>query len=234
LYGTADKLYDGRSKKWIAPSQGMKDALGFLKTVYAEKLGPTQQQALDPHWADTIASKEMPKGTVAINLDGSWLPEGWIVDGAAEWPEWPTTLGTAAMPTQNGQAPGRVSLSGGFVLSVGANSKKPDAAFKLIQLAMNKENSLFYYVKAVQVSVRRDVTDEPDYLKINPTQRFWTSLVDVTQYRPAFSAYPKISNQIQAATEAVITGLSEPDKATKDLADQMKQIAGTDKVEGTP
>jgi multiple sugar transport system substrate-binding protein len=234
LYGTPNKLYDDQSKKWIAPSQGMTDAMGFLKTVYSEKLGPTQQQALDPHWQDNVESQELPKEKLAIDLDGSWLPEAWIPGGAAVWPEWSTTLGTTPMPTQNGQAPGKVSLSGGFVLSVGANAKNPDAAFNLVKLAMNKENSLFFYVKAVQVSVRSDVTDEPEYTKGNPSQPFWTSLVQVTQYRPAYSIYPQISNQLQAETEAVITGQAAPDKATNDLADQVKQLAGPDKVEGTP
>ena len=99
---------------------------------------------------------------------------------------------------------------------------------------MNKENSLFFYVKATQVSVRGDVTTDPEYLKGNPTQKFWTGLVQYTQYRPAYSVYPQISNQIQAATEAVATGQSAPDKATNDLAGQIKQLAGPDKVEGAP
>jgi multiple sugar transport system substrate-binding protein len=138
------------------------------------------------------------------------------------------------MPTQNGQAPGKVSLSGGWLLSVGANTKNPDAAWKLVQLAMNKENSLFFYTKATQVSVRGDVTSDPAYLQGNPTQKFWTDMVSVTQYRPAYAVYPQISNQLQAATESVITGQATPDKATSDLAGQIKQLAGPDKVEGAP
>ena len=113
-------------------------------------------------------------------------------------------------------------------------TKNADASWKLVQLAMNKENSLFFYIKGTQVSVRNDVTADPEYLKGNPTQKFWTSLVSVTQYRPAYSVYPQISNQLQAATEAVITGQSAPEKASNDLADQIKQLAGPDKVEGTP
>src|SRR3569833_2918370 len=204
LYGTGDKLYNDQTKKWVAPSRGMTDSMNLLKTIYSEKLGPTPQQALDPHRSDNVAG-----------------------------PAWSSTLGTAPMPTQNGQAPGKISLSGGWLLSIGANTKNPDAAWKLVQLAMNKENSLFFYVKATQVSVRNDVAADPAYLKGNPTQKFWTSLVSAPQYRPACSVYPQISNQLQAAAEAVITGQAAPDKAVNDLAGQIKQLAGPDKVEGT-
>jgi multiple sugar transport system substrate-binding protein len=235
LYGTADKLYNDQTKKWVAPSAGMSDAFNFLKTVYSSGLGPTPQQALDAHWSNPIVpTQELPKDKLAINLDGSWLPQAWIPGGTAPWPDWSKTLGTAAMPTENGQAPGKVSLSGGWLLSVGANTKNADGAWKLVQLAMNKENSLYFYDKATQVSVRNDVTKEPAYLKGNPSQAFWTSLVAVTQYRPAYSVYPQISNQLQAATEAVVTGQAQPAKAMNDLAGQIKQIAGPDKVEGTP
>jgi multiple sugar transport system substrate-binding protein len=234
LYGTANKLYNDQTKKWVAPSRGISDSMKLLSTIFSEKLGPTPQQALDPHWSDNVQGQELPQGKLAIDLDGSWLPQSWIPGGASAWPEWSKTLGTTPMPTQNGQAPGKVSLSGGWLLSVGANTKNPDAAWKLVQLAMNKENSLFFYTKATQVSVRGDVTSDPAYLQGNPTQKFWTDMVSVTQYRPAYAVYPQISNQLQAATESVITGQATPDKATSDLAGQIKQLAGPDKVEGAP
>ncbi len=234
LYGTANKLYNDQTKKWVAPSAGMGEAFNFLKTVYSQKLGPTPQQALDPHWSDTVPAQFLSKDKLGIDLDGSWLPQTWIPGGAAPWPEWSKVLGEAPMPTENGQAPGKVSLSGGWLLSVGANTKNADGAWKLVQLALNKENSQFFYNKATQVSVRDDVTKEPAYLEGNPSQAFWTSLVAVTQYRPAYSVYPQISNQLQAATEAVVTGQAEPPRAMNDFAGQIKQIAGPDKVEGTP
>jgi multiple sugar transport system substrate-binding protein len=52
-------------------------------------------------------------------------------------------------------------------------------------------------------------------------------LVPITQYRPAYSVYPQISQQIQAATEAVVTGTS-PAKAAAQYDQQVKGIAGKD------
>ncbi len=212
----------------------MGEAFNFLNTLFSEKLGPTPQQALDPHWSDNVSAQYLNKDKLAIDLDGSWLPQTWIPGGSAPWPDWSKTLAETPMPTENGQAPGKVSLSGGWLLSVGANSKNPDGAWKLVQLALNKENSGYFYKQATQVSVRNDVTKDPAYLQGNPSQAFWTSLVAVTQYRPAYAVYPQISNQLQAATEAVVSAQSPPAKAMNDFAGQVKQIAGPDKVEGTP
>ena len=49
---------------------------------------------------------------------------------------------------------------------------------------------------------------DPSYTASNPTTPFFTSLVKVTHFRPAYTAYPKISDAIQVAMEAVMTGQS--------------------------
>lgn len=110
LYGTGENpLYDPAAKKWVTGSQGFKDALDFVRTVYGEKLGPDVSDALDPNVNTRVATEWLPEGKLAIALDGSWLGQFWGAKGAKEWPDWPAVLGQAAMPTQNGQAPGRVS-----------------------------------------------------------------------------------------------------------------------------
>ena len=51
------------------------------------------------------------------------------------------------MPTQNGQGPGHVSLSGGWLLSVGlARPAKKQMAFNFITIALDKQNSTDYDV----------------------------------------------------------------------------------------
>ena len=71
--------------------------------------------------------------------------------------------------------------------------------------------------------MRNDVAADSKYQSTNPTTAFFTGLVPVTQYRPAYAEYPKVSDAIQVAMEAVITGQSSP-------ADAMK--AYTDDAEG--
>jgi multiple sugar transport system substrate-binding protein len=139
-------------------------------------------------------------------------------------------LGQAAMPTQKGQAPGRTSMSGGWVLSVGSHSKNKQAAFDYVSLSLNKENSLAYDIAASQIAERADVAADPAYLNSNPTLKFFTDLVAVTHFRPAYAAYPHVSDAIQVAMESVMTGQMSPQQASTAYVEQVKSAVGADKV----
>jgi multiple sugar transport system substrate-binding protein len=230
LYGTADQLYDSSSKKWTPSTPGMLAALNFVKQVYTTGLGPDVQDALNPNFGTTLSTEWIPQGKLAIDLDGSWLPSNWTSTGAKPWPAWSSTIGEAAMPTQNGQAPGSTSMSGGWVLSVGSHAPDKQAAFDFVALAENKSNALNYAVTAGQIAERNDVAADPAYLDTNPTLPFFTSLVKVTHFRPAYPVYPQISDQIQVAMESVMTGQSSPSSAMSTLSSQVSTIAGSSNV----
>lgn len=123
--GTADPLYDTASKKWVVGSQAFKDALTFVETVYKEKLGPDVTDALDPNFATSVRGDLLPGGKLGIDLDGSWLPQDWLKGSGHEWPAWSRKLGLAHMPTQHGQAPGKVSMSGGWTWSIPSKAATP-------------------------------------------------------------------------------------------------------------
>jgi len=230
LYGTSDTLYDGSAKKWVAGSTGFNDSLGFLKTIFGEKLTPDPQDALNPNFGNSVGSDLLPNNKLAIDLDGSWISGNWLTTGSKPWPEWSTVLGQAAMPTQHGEAPGTTSMSGGWVLSVGAHAKDKQAAFDYVSLALNKENSLAYDIAASQIAERADVAADATYISSNPSLKFFTDLVSVTHFRPAYADYPHVSDAIQVAMEAVMTGQMSPQQAAAAYADQLKSAVGADKV----
>lgn len=226
LYGTGSTLYDTNAKKWVIGSKGFTDSLQFLKTVYDEKLGPTPQQVLDPNWNNNVSQQLIPKGQVAISVDGSWVSHNWLPGDANPWPQWSTVMGNAAMPTQNGQAPGKVSMSGGWTWAIPKNSDNPDKAWEFVKLVSDKAHHLKWDIDNVQIPVRPDVSSDPSYTAANPTNAFFSSLVPITTYRPAYAVYPRISNEIQVATESVITGTADPATAAKTFDGQVKTIAG--------
>ena len=231
LYGTGNTLYDKQSKKWVAPSKGFTDAQNFVKTVYQDKLGPTPQQELDPNIPAVVQSQWQPQGKLAIDLDGSWLPGTWIKGGSHPWSQWSKVLGETPMPTENGQAPGAVSMSGGWTLAVGSRSANPGLAMKFVELALNKQHSVDYDIAASQIAVRKDVAADPQYKKSNPTVGFFTGLVKVTNFRPALPVYPRVSDQIQVAMEQVMTGQASPQQATSTYASSVRGIVGGNKIE---
>jgi multiple sugar transport system substrate-binding protein len=226
LYGTGATLYDSNAKKWVIGSKGFTDSLQFLKTVYDEELGPTPQQVLDPNWNNNVSQQLTPKGQVAISVDGSWVSHNWLPGDANPWPQWNTVMGNAAMPTQEGQAPGKVSMSGGWTWAIPKNAGNPDKAWEFIKLISDREHQLKWDIDNVQIPVRPDVSGDPTYTAANPTNEFFSSLVPITTYRPAYAVYPRVSNEIQVATESVITGTADVATAAKTFDDQVRSIAG--------
>ncbi|MFF4473253.1 extracellular solute-binding protein [Streptomyces sp. NPDC001599] len=227
LYGTgdggADPLYDKGGKKWITAGQGFKDSLAFVETVYKEKLGPEVSDALDPNFGTKVRGELLPQGKLGIALDGSWLPQDWLEGSGHEWPEWSKELGLAAMPTQNGQAPGRVSMSGGWTWAIPAKAGNPDLAFEFIKTMQTKANAQKWYVANSGISVREDVADDPAYVDAQPGIKFFTDLVADTHYRPAYPAYPKVSVAIQEAMEGVTTGDKSVEEAARGYDEALKE-----------
>lgn len=227
LYGTGqDPMYDPKSKKWVTGSQGFKDSLEFVETVYKEKLGPDVSDALDPNFATRVRGELLPEDKLGINLDGSWLPQDWGKGAGHEWPEWSKKLGLAHMPTQNGEAPGKVSMSGGWTWAIPTKASNPDLAFRFIETMQTKANAQKWYVANSGIAVRKDVAADPAYLKAQPGLKFFTDLVASTHYRPAYPAYPKVSTAVQEAMEKVTTGDASVADAASGYDDEVK--AATD------
>ncbi|MFB7497062.1 extracellular solute-binding protein [Streptomyces sp. NPDC056161] len=224
--GTTDPLYDSASKKWITAGQGFKDALSFVETVYKEKLGPDVPDALDPNIMTRVRGELLPEGKLGIALDGSWLPQDWLPGSGHEWPDWSKRLGLAAMPTQAGQAPGKVSMSGGWTWAIPAKAGNPDLAFDFVKVMQTKANAQKWYIANSGIAVRKDVAGDPAYASAQPGIKFFTDLVPSTHYRPAYPAYPKVSTAIQEAMESVTTGDASVDEAASAYDDALK--AATD------
>ncbi len=234
LYGTKNPLYDYSTQKWVASSPGFLDALNFVKQVYnpSNLLGPTNDIALSTQAANTIEQQLIPQGKLGIDIDGSWVSSIWYSTGQAPWPQWQQTMGVAKMPTEFGQAPNYVTLSGGWAYSMTARSAHPEQAFQVLKTAFSKDLLGSYDVQDGQVAPRQDIVDVPAYHN-TPLNPFYTSLVAFTQFRPGFPAYPKISLQIDSAMQHVMSGQS-PSDAMSTFSQSVTGIAGPSSVEQGP
>lgn len=133
------------------------------------------------------------------------------------------------MPTEFGQAPYYVTLSGGWAYSITAKSQHQAQAFEVLKTAFSQDLLANYDVQAGQVAPRKDIVNVAAY-KNAPLSDFYTSLVAFTQFRPGFPAYPKISLQIDAAMQHVMSGQS-PAQAMSAYAQAVTSIAGANNVE---
>ncbi|MBO8195325.1 extracellular solute-binding protein [Streptomyces oryzae] len=226
LYGTGkDPLYDPKAKKWVKGGKGFRESLKFLGTVYSERLGPDEDQVVDPNVTTDVATHLLPKEKLAIALDGSWLSQFWVKTGGKPWPQWKETMGLAPMPTQHGEAPGEVSMSGGWTWSIPRHSDNPDLAWKMIRTMQTKQNAVEWCIRGSQVAVRQDVARDSRYQKSMPGTKFFTQRVQHTHYRPALPVYPQVSAAIAEATESVATGEASPQAAAKAYDEQLDSIA---------
>ena len=230
LYGTGSSLYDEEAGKWVVGSAGFQDSLAFLKTLYDEQLAVSPAEALDANVWKKVFGEWLPNGKMGATVEGSYAPSFWQDGGSYEWPGYEQDIGVAPFPTQDGQAPGAVSMSGGWTLALGAQTKEPDLAFSFLTTALNEKNSLAFTVESSQIAVRKDVAADPGYLEANPFVRDVSALVSVTRYRPATADYPRISAAVQEATEAVITGTRSPQEAAADYDAAVADIVGADKT----
>ncbi|MGV9291686.1 extracellular solute-binding protein [Streptomyces sp. NPDC003719] len=230
--GTTDPLYDKDSRKWITAGQGFRDSLAFVETVYKEKLGPEVSDALDPNFSTTVRGELLPQGRLGIALDGSWLPQDWLEGSGHEWPEWSKELGLAAMPTQKGQAPGKVSMSGGWTWAIPAKAANPDLAFEFVKTMQTKANAQKWYIANSGIAVREDVASDPAYIRAQPGIEFFTDLVASTHYRPAYPAYPKVSVAVQEAMEGVTTGDLSVEEAARGYDEALREATGDQVVGG--
>ena len=228
LYGTGDTLYDDAEGKWVVGSQGFVDSLAFLQTLYQEDLAVTPAEALDPNVWQMVFGQLFPKDKLGGTVEGSYSPSFWQEGGLVDWPEYGDVMGVAPFPTQNGQEPGAVSMSGGWTLAVGANSANPDLAFEFLTEVMSQENSLQYTVANSQIAVRTDVAKDPAYLDANPFVGEVSELVSVTNYRPATADYPQISTAVQEATEAVMMGKKTPAEAAAEFDAAVTHLVGAE------
>lgn len=232
LYSTGEQLYSQKTGKWIAPGAGFTDSLKFLQTLYRSGLAPKPEQELNPNITGIVSQQWLPQGKLAIDLDGSWLPGStWTTGNPHPWPQWSSDLGWTGWPTQSGQAPGAISMDGGWTLSVGNASSHKAMDFDFIKLALDEKNSLSYDKASGNLADRKDTATDPAYLAGQPGIQFWTALGKSAYYRPAYGPYPRLSNAIQQATESVITGQASPQQAASAYAQSLDQIVGASNVE---
>lgn len=225
FYGTGERLVDDATGIWNINSQGMYDALNFFHTLYAEDLGGEQYEVIDAYANNTMI-EHMMAGECGIILGGNWFPSAFLSTGSYPWEGYADKIGFAKMPQQNG---GDITLSGGWALTIPANSGCPEDAFELLKHLMDPEGAYVDFIIARgDLSTRTEMTENEAYSS-TPFISLATSYLDFTAFRPANENYSTVSSYIYTAVEEVTTGVPV-EEALAGYNQKVTELVGADFV----
>lgn len=223
LYGTGERLItdDG---KWITDSQGIKDSLQFISDIYTNGYGPSLSLVLNGSASTTSAQEYIPQEKLAISLDGIWITGNWKDTGASPYENYGEKMGWAAMPTQNGDGDGSITLAGGWAYSIPENSDNKDLTMEFIEQLNTYDAYKTYIMQSGNTSVRTDIAEDEEYAS-QPFMTQAAEFLDVAAFRPQNDQYSTVSTSIQQMVEAVASG-DTPENAMKQYATSVANAVG--------
>lgn len=225
-YGTDTPLYNSKTKKWSVSSKGVKDTLNFINTVYnTKKLGPDLSIAINSNYGSVISQDKFVHDELGMFVDGFWNTASWKAGGPVPVKNMTKRFGFAAMPTQNGQKPGSLTMSGGWTWAMPAKGTHKSAAWEVIKALGSKDNQAERATIEGNLTVRKDSAQVKSY-KDQPFIAQATKFLDHAYFRPANDNYNSVSIQIQDAVEAVATAQKTPKQATASFAKAVTKIVG--------
>ncbi|MGH3275682.1 MAG: ABC transporter substrate-binding protein [Streptosporangiaceae bacterium] len=209
LQGTGSPVTKGF--KWVASSKGLLDTFNLYHSIFAGGLGPSTSDLANPAADGEVDGTLMPKQKVAIALVGNWDGSWWIKGGAAPFPQGVNTYKVAALPTENGQAPGLTTQAQGSTFVLTCASKHRVLAAELMEMAENPHFNLLHVLWTGEVPPRADVLANPAYTSsvpyYNSAEASWEKHAVLTpsyNYDPYSTCIGEVTGNIEA------NGLSGP------------------------
>jgi multiple sugar transport system substrate-binding protein len=215
LTGTGTALHgDGG---WQGDTAAVREVLGFYQAVYGGGLGdPLLQQ--ESQGRDK-SFQEFAAGRVGMLFESDYFWRS-VVDpevGIAPMANRDEVVGYAKIPAREaGAGPGGqdfVSMSGGGMNALNPATDYPQQAWRLLQFMNSAEAVTARLGDSARITQREDVNAQA--LANDPMLSFVAEdVVPVTAYRPGLAEYPQVSQALQDATAAVVSG-TPPEQAAQ-------------------
>jgi multiple sugar transport system substrate-binding protein len=228
---TTPMMLDPKTHKWVVDSPGLRATLGFYKTVYGEGLGPPSGDLFGPT-AAIQPPDLMRKHKLAIVLGSNWYPGQWVFKFADPWPTARTEVGVAPVPTQNGQAGGKVTTIAGWSWGIAKASKHPDLAWDLIEIMQKPKNMIDHANWAGFVPPSTKVAASPTFAKFAPPQGLFATYANFAKPIPSDPGFPVYGRALGDATGKLAQSPSTSiDDAIKIIKSDMQNELGSSKIE---
>ena len=179
------QIQDGN--KWVVDSPGIRDSLTFMKSVYSGSLGASESALFSPN-AVTTPLTLFSQNKLAMAVGSNYYTGNWTkFIGAPYWAQAAQTMGVTPMPTQS--SGGIASTLGGWDYAISAHSGNPSAAFKLISLMENQQNSIDAANWAGWVTPNKDYWNAPAFTGFAPYQSQFAKILAHSTLTPSSGNY---------------------------------------------
>jgi multiple sugar transport system substrate-binding protein len=214
LQGTGSPVAQGF--KWVVRSKGLLDTFNLYHAVFAGGLGPSTSVLANPSADGTVDGTLMPKQKVAIALVGNWVASWWIKGGPSPWPGGIKAYRVAALPTENGQAPGFATQATGSTFVLTCASMHRRLAAQLMEMAESPSFNTKHVVWTGEVPPRNDVLHSATYLSsvpyFNTAESGWMKYATFSpsyNYTPYATCLGQATGDIEASHETGTAALGQ-------------------------
>jgi multiple sugar transport system substrate-binding protein len=212
ILGSSTPYIQNSAGKFVVDSPGLRQVLGFYKTVAEKHLDAPLSQLVNPN-ALTFPEALLGKNQVGIEIAGNYVgdefasrPVGAGIGGFACSPCVPNAqqkIGVTAIPHMTGG--GAVSTLSGWDLPVYAGAKNPQAVFNLLNLIESKQNMLIGDNAAGWPPNDTRYVSAPLYDNFSPGfNAFFARLLSQSTTVPATPEADVWSTGFNNATEAIL------------------------------
>jgi multiple sugar transport system substrate-binding protein len=226
LAGTGAALHGADG--WQGDTAAVREVLGFYQAVYGGGLGdPLLQQEAQGR---DKSFQEFAAGRVGMLFESDYFWRSVVHPevGIAPMANRDAVVGYAKIPAQqpgagvNGQD--FVSMSGGGMNAINPNTQYPQQAWQLLQFMNSAEAVRARLGDSARITQREDVNTEA--LAGDPMLSFVAEQVlPLTAYRPGLAQYPQVSQALQEATAAVVSG-TPPEQAAQQYRTALEGALG--------
>lgn len=219
--------------KFVVDSPGIRASLTFLKEAATEDLTAPVSRLFSPN-ADVAPQYLFPQGKLAISFGGNFLAPNWKKSiSAPYWQDGPQTIGITPLPNEAGT--GYASTLGGWDYAMSADSGNPSAAFKLISLMENDQNSIDAANWAGFVPPNESTWTLPAFADFWPGITQFGTILRHSTLLPSSSNYPIWAQGMGNATgEIVQNPTTSVNAAVNTLSSYVSNQLGTSSTEKLP
>jgi multiple sugar transport system substrate-binding protein len=209
------QIQDGPSgKKWVVDSPGIENSFSFMKAVYAGGLGASESALFSPN-AVTTPLTLFAQGKLAMAVGSNYYTGNWTkFISAPYWARAAQTMAVTPIPRETGG--GMASTLGGWDYAISAHSGNPSAAFKLINIMEDEENSIDAANWAGWVTPNKAYWTAPAYTKFAPYQLLFAQILPHATLTPSSGNYSVWAQGMGNATGEFVQNPSTSVKAAVD------------------